>query len=530
MKIEDFGEKIGGAKKDLWKERNFLISDLDSLSDREAFQFCVKDQIWKKPDYREMCNDNPKLVVFCIKKLRDALPAKVKPTHDEEENKNNRKLFVEFVSIVRDVAMNLKSEEDLKNVFYEIFVRNGYYRQSWTGKVYKNPNIKNKFTTVAYKVSQYPEDFRKELSRIGFPDSLSQKNPLIVKEQKGKFFICKSSCKSSKYYYKIVCKSSFETREEAELYIENMNKKGSSIFKFQRPVLKGIERRGPAKRKFEVSTDEFLEIFGFRGGEFGNYATDSERQMHINYCFDALVDLAYVLNVASNFISLKREGESSLGIAFGARGSGNASAHYESCRRVINITKIRGAGSLSHEWLHALDDFIGSICENEVSYPYASFNINNSNKLSPELLKVFKDLIYSLKYKNESGNAKQSDFLIESRKLDEGRKKDYFSTIQEMFARAFEAYVQDSLREKGFISQYLVHGVDNKYYFSNKPYPEGEERKEFNKKFKALFIELKKFLSIPDFEIPEVYNSQSTHSVIMDISTEIINGKQLSLF
>ncbi|OAA90739.1 single-stranded DNA-binding protein [Clostridium ljungdahlii] len=104
MKIENFGEKIGGAKKDLWKERNFLISDLDCLSDREAFKFCVKDKIWKRPDYKVLCNGKPKLVVSCIKKLRDALPARVKPTSNEDKNKFNRKLFVELWGKIAEAA------------------------------------------------------------------------------------------------------------------------------------------------------------------------------------------------------------------------------------------------------------------------------------------------------------------------------------------------------------------------------------------------------------------------------------------
>lgn len=33
-------------------------------------------------------------------------------------------------------------------------------------------------------------------------------------------------------------------------------------------------------------------------------------------------------------------------------------AHYEPIQEVINITKLRGAGSLGHEWSHALDHLI----------------------------------------------------------------------------------------------------------------------------------------------------------------------------
>lgn len=36
---EDFGEKIGGAKKDLWKDRGLYVNDLDAMNEREAEKF-----------------------------------------------------------------------------------------------------------------------------------------------------------------------------------------------------------------------------------------------------------------------------------------------------------------------------------------------------------------------------------------------------------------------------------------------------------------------------------------------------------
>lgn len=71
--------------------------------------------------------------------------------------------------------------------------------------------------------------------------------------------------------------------------------------------------------------------------------------------YDALMDLAYALEIDPTDIALGNR----LSIAFGARGSGNALAHYEPMREVINLTKMRGAGSLAHEWGHAFDDIIG---------------------------------------------------------------------------------------------------------------------------------------------------------------------------
>ena len=43
---EDFGEKIGGAKKDLWRDRGLSVDDLDSMNDREAEYYVKKDNVW----------------------------------------------------------------------------------------------------------------------------------------------------------------------------------------------------------------------------------------------------------------------------------------------------------------------------------------------------------------------------------------------------------------------------------------------------------------------------------------------------
>jgi len=85
--------------------------------------------------------------------------------------------------------------------------------------------------------------------------------------------------------------------------------------------------------------------------------TEKDRRVSMNYGFDALKDLADALGIADTDISLG----GNLSIAFGARGQGlsGAAAHYENERRVINLTKMNGAGSLAHEWFHALDDFLG---------------------------------------------------------------------------------------------------------------------------------------------------------------------------
>src|SRR3546814_18278383 len=58
--------------------------------------------------------------------------------------------------------------------------------------------------------------------------------------------------------------------------------------------------------------------------------------------------------------------DGSLAVAFGSRGSGKAAAHYEPGRRVVNVTRMSGAGSLAHEFAHALDHASGEANRDDV--------------------------------------------------------------------------------------------------------------------------------------------------------------------
>lgn len=124
------------------------------------------------------------------------------------------------------------------------------------------------------------------------------------------------------------------------------------------PIPDKVRREGPAKRTGNVKGDDFMKNFGFRAVEFGNWENQDERQQLMNYSYDALADLADVLGVPPRAIGLNGE----LALAFGARGHGlsGARAHYERDYGVINLTKMKGAGSLAHEWFHSLDHYLGA--------------------------------------------------------------------------------------------------------------------------------------------------------------------------
>lgn len=81
-----------------------------------------------------------------------------------------------------------------------------------------------------------------------------------------------------------------------------------------------------------------------------------------------------------------------------------------------------------------------------------------------------------------------SDFYALAVDLDGGQVGKYWSSIREMFARAFQSYVEDKLKGMGRRNDYLSALADNTTYGQGvKPYPEGSEREKINMAFDLFF-------------------------------------------
>jgi hypothetical protein len=99
---------------------------------------------------------------------------------------------------------------------------------------------------------------------------------------------------------------------------------------------------------------------------------------------------------------------------------------------------------------------------------------------------------------NVKAGAPMSAFAMEARILDNGSSKSYWAGTEEMAARAFQSWVEDSLAAKGRRNDYLSTKADNKHYFDPltgmqfRPFPEGEERTRINAAFDKFVAALKK--------------------------------------
>lgn len=99
-----------------------------------------------------------------------------------------------------------------------------------------------------------------------------------------------------------------------------------------------------------------------------------------------------------------------------------------------------------------------------------------------------------------SGEVKQkkvrTDFHNMGKRMDQGTAKDYWSEPHEMFARAFESFVYDKLKQKGQHNDFLANEKHNDHpwlkAFGVKPYPEGDEKKVIDAAMEEFFEEFKK--------------------------------------
>ena len=235
----------------------------------------------------------------------------------------------------------------------------------------------------------------------------------------------------------------FSTRKEAVAYIEKhraeWDAKIDDINRRRKDFvfLNGSsERVGEDYRKGEdITAEQFREQFGFRGVQFGNWTNQKDRQAALNNAFDSFMDLAKILGISPKAVSLNGE----LGIAFGARGGGGAKAHYEREEVVINLTKTMGAGSLAHEWWHALDNYFAR----RGNVKLGMITEGKGIAMRGELRKAYDKLV---------SDTENSDYHRRSR--DVGAS--YWGTRREETARMFAMWVFDEISKKGERNSFLT--------------------------------------------------------------------------
>ena len=360
-RIKDAGQKIGGARKDKWAARGLALDDLETMTADEAHRFVAKDEIWPAPDYEALvAGGMPRDVAAFVKVARDRMAARPKAESDPAMADMLRRGYVAMVSAVRDFSLAAKSLDDFRDVERTLAQMVGL---QYPKVRYRGTDEHRMFVSV-YKDRHAPFSLRlgdkrriTEMVESGFPGKVKPwLKGLVIKNFDGEFHVVKGRQIVSPV-------PGFKTAEAADAWAEQVYKAalqvkaGNRKETPDRPHLERFDRLGLPDRRGgrHVSPEELCETFAFRGIEFGLWLQDDERQIVVDLAYDALHDLAEALDLPPTAISLGGR----LGVAFGARGSGAHAAHYESVYRALNLTRLRGGGSLAHEWLHGLDHFAG---------------------------------------------------------------------------------------------------------------------------------------------------------------------------
>jgi hypothetical protein len=250
--------------------------------------------------------------------------------------------------------------------------------------------------------------------------------------------------------------------------------------------LQGVTKSPQAALQYAV------EQLKLRGVQWGNYVTDEERMHHAAKSVEALVDLADVLGIKPEDISLGGQ----LGLAIGARGTGNALAHYEPELKVINLTRAGGVGSLAHEWGHALDhsltDFSKGFMSDEYRFTHQSLqngrvwrmeekDATASSRLNPEELsnieirRAYRAFFESPEYQQYYRRVREHvQDLVRNKQVSIKKANEYWLSRKEIFARTFERYVQRKLETSGRKNTYLA-GIEKNAYQQGGLWPTDQE-------------------------------------------------------
>ena len=636
-KIEDFGEKIGGARKDLYaaRERGGLnITDIEGWTGKERSEYITKEGVFPKPDYAKLAEEGrDKTAVYFIKKVYDTIPKKPagydfpdesekqefdginRQRMDAQSQKREAELFlkrlekgnpmfkygmpvtmeemqeqlekanqvlaetegryqklkekgirggqeayIRSVGKVKNLLLTVHDKKDIEN-FQSVLKNEGIIKNEY-GSYYSILDAQlrdggTKFLRASIVNNAYSLEKERQEKQFLYSDD---------EKKIAKYFILRSDnieigandradCIGIKYgfgtrftynndekfsipenwqenTYCILTKGSnkliennFQTEEEAKAFIleyektleqnapEKPAKKSGQMQVMKPPQLSHIMRIGEDFRNgTHITGEKMMQTFGFRGGEFGNWENQNDRQTNLDMSYDAFKDLAKALQIQDSDISLSVQIQDDdvslnvqLAIAYGARGRAGAVAHYEPLADVINLTKMRGAGSLAHEWGHALDYHV-YLSEREREKEEGKVREGYERGFETERWhqngNIMHDVMDAIHY-NPDGTA--TDYFKDAQELDKMYKKTgnqsgkYWSSDVELFARAFACYVQDILKENGERCDYLCghagEDISREQILNTQDgvyaHPVGEERKRINAEFGKLIEKLK---------------------------------------
>ncbi len=509
----DCGEELRGARKHLASGLVKFSSEWQTAMEvdpSQAYDLVCKDGLIGSLNAENLQEEGyTSEAALVVKLIWDRVSQR--PADDSVQ----RRYFIQAVNELRSLFRDAKTVDSVKSAVSElrINVRNAHYSQS------------------EYQVKKNPE-------------LLSYSHWLSLGDRFKSLFVTKSRAVAG---YRKIYKRAFESEEGqdwnwAKKRRNQSNRRQSNKAYWERKVPDEVIRLSE-KASGVTKPEDFITQYGFRGIQFGNWVDDAAGRYHVLCSGNAWADLASILKLPPKAISFY----GALGLAFGARGSGKAAAHFEVSTNVMNLTKHRGGGSQCHEWAHALDQNLYSYSHQFSNGKRALLSGSEAGPHLPaELKEAFADLMKVIKEGNgkrlvkvpdplplpqsryydrikgalalnnydistalqsligryriknnqwmdiailycnllkEAGKEVPKSFYIPSDESlfysDAKNMGAYWRRDHELFARAFESWIEDELSAAGMTNSYLVYGTQ-----FGSPYPYGEERQFINASFR----------------------------------------------
>ena len=484
-KIEDFGEVLEGAKKHTYTFDN-------ALNEKGVDDTLPLSKTFPKPDYEKMATDKIDPVALArIAKLRGDIKSKPRQgwklkawkesvqqalTLSEKILKGEKPSVATSLTKMEDKIFSLAKDVDPSQIerLSDFSIRSAQYTMynGVEGKFDKFI-VRDRKDKGGMRGLGRDQDFDTEKQALDYIKA--QVGKKLTGKKGTKFDVWRERGKEGVYLgkkigtHKYIDLGHFSTSGLARTFLaENQEKLETELAKrkkfgeHRRAV--NVDRVGEDYRKGKaVKPELFNDTFGFRGVQFGNWVEDGKRQKDLDEAFDGLIDLANIINVPPEALSLNGE----LGLAFGARGKGGtdpAAAHYEPAGVVINLTKKSGSGSLGHEWFHALDNFFGKKDDGDFSTEFTrpkrkGIAVDGYQKFVETTDSDFtvRKEVYDAFVGIRKAIQNETKLAERSKIRDKSRGKDYWSTVLEMAARSFERYLIGKLDDNNQSSDFLAN-------------------------------------------------------------------------
>ncbi|QZO14381.1 CLCA_X family protein [Pseudoalteromonas piscicida] len=250
---------------------------------------------------------------------------------------------------------------------------------------------------------------------------------------------------------------------------------------------RGYTRRGPDYRfGDQVDFSEIKQTFGFKTMTIGHWVTPEETRLSANLIYDALADLAQILQVPPQVIGLR----GTLNFAFGTGGQQGVQAHYAANTRTLALAKNAGGGALAHEWWHAFDHYICQHLITQPKKPFASSAWLLSTETVSHPLNNALATFFAHTFLDEQ-HQKPNRYFHTAKIADSANKQIYYALPEELTARMFEAIIA---YHSDISNSFLAAGIKGSEQEKLGIYPKRKHRKRCAEPIFHYFSELGKIL------------------------------------